>query len=74
MTMHHATHLLQFGNFLTDKKISTIPQPPYSPDIAPCDFKLFPNLKLGLRDERFATIENFKVNTTANLRAFPIEG
>ena len=60
--------------FLTDKKISTIPQPPYSPDIAPCDFWLFPNLKLGLKGERFATIEDIKVNATANLRAIPIEG
>ncbi|KAL4091078.1 hypothetical protein QTP88_025819 [Uroleucon formosanum] len=60
--------------FLTDKKISTIPQPPYSPDIAPCDFWLFPNLKIGLKGERFATIEDIKVNATANLRAIPIEG
>lgn len=35
--------------FLTDKKMSTIPQPPYSLDITPCDFWLFPNLKLGLK-------------------------
>ncbi|KAL4084659.1 hypothetical protein QTP88_027586 [Uroleucon formosanum] len=60
--------------FSTDKKISTIPQPPYSPDIAPCDFWLFPNLNLGLKGERFATIEDIKVNATANLRAIPIEG
>ena len=25
--------------------IKTVPQPPYSPDLAPCDFRLFPNLK-----------------------------
>ncbi|KAL4083495.1 hypothetical protein QTP88_028811 [Uroleucon formosanum] len=43
-------------------------------DIAPCDFWLFPNLKLGLKGERFATIEDIKVNATANLRAIPIEG
>jgi len=60
--------------FLTDNKISTIPQPPYLPDIAPCDFWLFPNLKLGLKGERFETIEDIKVNPTANLRAIPIEG
>ncbi len=24
--------------------IKTVPQPPYSPDIAPCDFWLFPKL------------------------------
>ena len=25
--------------------IKTIPQPPYSPDLAPCDFWLFPKLR-----------------------------
>ena len=31
--------------------IKTVPQPPYSPDIAPCDFWLFPKLR-GCRYER----------------------
>ena len=26
-------------------RIKTVPQPPYSPDLAPCDFWLFPNLR-----------------------------
>ena len=60
--------------FLTDKKIPTIPRPPYSPDIAPCDFWLFPKLKFALKGEHFATIEVIKANVTANLRAIPIEG
>ena len=25
--------------------INTVPQPPYSPDLAPCDFCLFPKLR-----------------------------
>ena len=25
--------------------IKTVPQPPYSPDLAPCDFWLFPKLR-----------------------------
>ena len=25
--------------------IKTVPQPPYSPDVAPCDFWLFPKLR-----------------------------
>ena len=32
--------------------IKTVPQPPYSPDLAPCDFWLFPKLK-GCRYETF---------------------
>ena len=30
--------------------IKTVPQPPYSPDLAPCDFWLFPKLR-GCRSE-----------------------
>ena len=33
--------------------IKTVPQPPYSPDLAPCDFWLFPKL----RGCRYKTIE-----------------
>jgi hypothetical protein len=34
-----------------------IPHPPYSPDLAPCDFFLFPKIKLKLNGRRFDTIE-----------------
>ena len=34
----------------------TVPQPPYSPDLAPCDFCLFPKLLAG----RYETIEEMK--------------
>ena len=36
--------------------IKTVPQPPYSPDLAPCDFWLFPKL----RGCRYETIEEVK--------------
>ena len=36
--------------------IKTVPQPPYSPDIASCDFCLFPKL----RGCRYETIEDMK--------------
>ena len=32
-------------DYLTKIGIKTVPHPPYSPDIAPCDFWLFPKLK-----------------------------
>jgi hypothetical protein len=37
--------------------MAVIPQPPYSPDLAPCDFFLFPKMKLNLKGRRFETIE-----------------
>ena len=40
--------------------IKTIPQPPYSPDLAPCDFWLFRKL----RGCRYETIEEMKEAVT----------
>ena len=40
--------------------IKTVPQPPYSPDLAPCDFWLF----LKLRGCRYETIEEMKEAVT----------
>jgi len=39
--------------FLRKKGIEMIPHPAYSPDLAPCDFWLFPNLKASLRRQKF---------------------
>jgi hypothetical protein len=33
------------------------PYPPYSPDFAPCDFFLFPKMKLKQKERRSDTIE-----------------
>ena len=40
--------------------IKTVPQPTYSPDLAPCDFLLFPKL----RGCRYETIEEMKEAVT----------
>ena len=40
--------------------IKTVPHPPYSPDLAPCDFFLFPKL----RGCRYETIEDMKEAVT----------
>ena len=40
--------------------IKTVPQPPYSRDLAPCDFCLFPKL----RGSRYKTIEEMKEAVT----------
>ena len=37
-------------DYLTKMGTKTVPQPPYSPDLAPCDFWLFPKLR-GCRYE-----------------------
>ena len=43
-------------DYLTKMGIKTVPQPPYSPDLAPCDICLFPKL----RGCRYETIEELK--------------
>ena len=40
--------------------IKTVPQPPYSSDLAPCDFCLFPKLK----ENCYETIEEMKEAVT----------
>ena len=44
--------------------IKTVPQLPYSPDLASCDFWLFPKLKEKLRGSRYETIEEMKEAAT----------
>ena len=51
-------------DYLTKMSIKTVPQPPYSPDLAPCDFWLFPKLKEKLRGCRYETIEEMKEAVT----------
>jgi histone-lysine N-methyltransferase SETMAR len=40
---------LRVHKFLAKKSITKIDHPPYSPDLAPCDFWLFPKLKNALK-------------------------
>ena len=47
-------------DYLTKMGINTVPQPPYSPDLAPCDFWLFSKL----RGCRYETIEKMKEGVT----------
>jgi len=42
-----------------------LPHPPYSPDLAPCDFFLFPNLKKSLAGQKFASNEEVVSATEA---------
>ena len=49
-----------------------VPQPPYSPDLAPCDFWLFAKLKRPLRGHRFESIEEIETETE-ELKAIPEE-
>ena len=40
--------------------MTTVPHPAYSPNLAPCDFYLFPKMKLRMKGRRFLSIEEFQ--------------
>ena len=40
--------------------MTVIPHPPYSPDLAPCDFFLFPCMKCQMKGECFADVSKVK--------------
>jgi hypothetical protein len=50
------------------KKNTVSPHPPYSTDLAPCDFWLFPKLKLIIKGKRFASIPEIEAATTTRLK------
>jgi hypothetical protein len=43
------------------------PHPPYSPDLAPCVFALFPKLKMNLKGRRFETVADIQMESQAGL-------
>jgi transposase len=63
--LHHYNAVQQF---LAKNNIPIVPHPPYSPDLAPSDFWFLPTPKMGLRERRFATVEDIKENDAARLR------
>lgn len=59
--------------FLAKKNLPVCPHPPYSPDLAPCDFWLFPKIKTVLKGKRFDTIPDIEIATKEQLKALPKE-
>jgi hypothetical protein len=45
--------------------------PPYSPDLAPCDFCPVPKLKNAWNGQKFADIPDIQRNVTTLLRGIP---
>jgi transposase len=64
-----AHNALSVKQFLANKNITVMEHPPYSPDLAPCDFYLFPNIKSVLKGTQFLSVEDVKVKTTEILNS-----
>jgi hypothetical protein len=43
--------------------MTVVPHPPYSPDLALCDFSLFHQLKIKLTNHHFDTVEVIEVES-----------
>lgn len=44
--------------YLKQERVKLLPHPPYSPDLAPCDFFLFPKIKKMLAGKKYNKIEH----------------
>ena len=53
--------------------IKTVPHPPYSPDLAPCDFCLFPKLR-GCRYENIEEMKEVVTKVTDTLKQEDFHG
>jgi hypothetical protein len=69
--LHHDNappHLaLIVRKFFAKNDMITMDHPSYSPDLAPCDFFLFPKVKM-MQGEHFGEVENIKRETTRLLK------
>ncbi len=54
-----------------ESHIDMVPHPLYSPDLAVCDFFVFPRLKAELRGHRFQNLRDMRTGVLRTLRAIP---
>ena len=62
---------LRVLEFLAKNSITKMDHPPYSHDLAPCDFWLFPKLKNTLEGQMFADLPDIQRNVKTLLRGIP---
>ncbi|WP_189514017.1 transposase, partial [Streptomyces narbonensis] len=67
----HSSLLVQ--QFFAKTSTTVMPHPPYSPDLAPADFFLFPKFKTALKGRRFESVESIKENSLKELFSIPKE-
>jgi len=60
---------IRIHQFLAQRGVPVLDHPPYSPDLAPVDFFLFPYLKNIMKGARFADVAAIEERVTAVLRS-----
>ena len=66
-----SSHLIQ--TFLGKHNTAQLCQSPYSPEMAPCDFWLFPKLKMSVKGTGFESRKDIVQNTTRQLTSRCLE-
>ncbi|UYV70083.1 hypothetical protein LAZ67_7001725 [Cordylochernes scorpioides] len=70
--LHHdnasAHTSLLVRDFFAKNNTLMMPRPPYSPDLAPCDFFLFPKLKRPMKGRRYARLDEIKTASKEELK------
>jgi hypothetical protein len=57
-------------DFSSTNNVTTLEHPPYSPDLAPAAFYLFPRLRSALKERRFCNATDIIKNATEELKSF----
>lgn len=68
----HVSQLVK--DTMRDLGMEALPHPPYSPDLAICDFFLFPNVKNHLRGRKFESREELSTAITEALKVVSRDG
>lgn len=72
--LHHdnapAHSCLAVKQFLACNGTTVLEHPPYSPDLAPCDFFMFDRLKEPMRGDHLGSLERIKAESARILRCF----
>lgn len=62
---------LKVREFLNKKQICVINHPPYSPDLSPCDYFLFPKLKIAMKGSFHEDVAAIQASVTQVLKDIP---
>jgi len=72
-TMPPVHRAVAVQEFLAWKQVCVLNHPPYSPDLSPCNYFLFPKLKLPLKGCLFEDVQDIQGTVTSSLQAIPQE-
>ena len=64
---------IRVHQFMAQRGVPVLNHPPYSPDLVPADFFLFPRLKSIMKGTRFADVVAIQERVTAVLQSIPKE-